>query len=362
MAVRCALLATVALAVAACTIPGREVSVRYTNPVLDADFPDPAVLRAPDGYYYAYATQGSHGGQPANVQVARSADLVHWDRLGDALPVKPIWAAATRDFWAPDVSLHGGRYILHYSAKPDAALQNASQGLCLAVATAARPQGPFTDVGRPLLCGAGFVNIDPFAFRDPVSGRRYLYWGSGFGPIKVQELARNAIGFAAGSRPIDLVFPGADAKAGGYQRLVEGAWVIRRGGWYYLFYSGDNCCGVDAHYAVMVARSRRPTGPFATRADATGSADSVILRANDRWLAPGHNSVVVDDAGNWWIVYHAIDRRRPRDPWTALPNSRRVMLVDRLTWRSGWPEIAGGVPSAGPEAPPEANGRQPRSM
>ena len=28
----------------------------YTNPVLDADFPDPMVLKAPDGFYYAYAT------------------------------------------------------------------------------------------------------------------------------------------------------------------------------------------------------------------------------------------------------------------------------------------------------------------
>jgi hypothetical protein len=29
----------------------------YTNPVIDADFPDPALIHAPDGYYYAYATQ-----------------------------------------------------------------------------------------------------------------------------------------------------------------------------------------------------------------------------------------------------------------------------------------------------------------
>ena len=34
----------------------------YLNPVLDADFPDPAVLKAPDGYYYAYATQTQIGG------------------------------------------------------------------------------------------------------------------------------------------------------------------------------------------------------------------------------------------------------------------------------------------------------------
>ena len=61
----------------------------YTNPVLDADFPDPAVILAPDGFYYAYATQTLRDGEWVNVQVARSSDLVHWQHLGDALPAKP---------------------------------------------------------------------------------------------------------------------------------------------------------------------------------------------------------------------------------------------------------------------------------
>ena len=31
----------------------------YVNPVLDCDFPDPSVILAADGYYYAYATRPS---------------------------------------------------------------------------------------------------------------------------------------------------------------------------------------------------------------------------------------------------------------------------------------------------------------
>lgn len=54
----------------------------YTNPVLDSDFPDPAVLKAPDGFYYAYATQGERDGRMLNVQVARSSNLVDWQPLG----------------------------------------------------------------------------------------------------------------------------------------------------------------------------------------------------------------------------------------------------------------------------------------
>src|SRR3954468_3866885 len=176
-----------------------EPATTYANPVIDSDFPDPAVLRASDGFYYVYATQGEQDGHMINIQTARSRDLVHWQRLGDALPVKPDWASRTQDFWAPHVVAHEGRYFLYYSAKPDAALTDAQSGLCLAVATSDRPEGPFRDSGRPLQCGAGFVNIDPMAYDDPATGRRLLYWGSGFGPIKVRELAADRISFAAGS-------------------------------------------------------------------------------------------------------------------------------------------------------------------
>ena len=65
----------------------------YVNPVLDEDFPDPAVILAPDGYYYAYATQTLREREWINVQVARSKDLVDWAHLGDALPEKPVWRA-----------------------------------------------------------------------------------------------------------------------------------------------------------------------------------------------------------------------------------------------------------------------------
>jgi arabinan endo-1,5-alpha-L-arabinosidase len=346
-----ALLIGAVLALAACaTVPSAPAT--FTNPVLDENFPDPAVLRAADGYYYVYATQGEHAGRMHNIQAARSRDLVRWERLGDVLPAKPGWASGTQDFWAPHVSAHGGRYFLYYSAKPDAALTDTSRGLCLAVAVADRPQGPFTDIGRPLQCGESFVNIDPFAYDDPATGKRLLYWGSGFGPIKVQELGADRISFAPGSRPIDLVPVIKDEDPANYQRLVEGAWIVRRDGFYYLFYSGDNCCGPKAHYAVLVARSRSATGPFETMAQATGSGNSVILEHRGHWLAPGHNAVVEDARGDHWLLYHAVDTRRPRSKPTEDINSRRVMLLDRLVWRDGWPRVEGNGPSTGPVPAP----------
>jgi arabinan endo-1,5-alpha-L-arabinosidase len=316
-------------------------SIALTNPVIDSDFPDPAALRAADGWYYVYATQGTSGGAMHNIQVARSRDLAQWERLPDALPAKPAWASKTQDFWAPHVSEHDGKYYLYYSAKPDVALTDAKLGLCLAVATADRPGGPFIDVGHPLQCGEGFINIDPMAFDDPATGKRLLYWGSGFKPIKVQELALDRVSFAAGSTPLDLIAPDATDDPANYRRLVEGAWVVRRDGYYYLFFSGDNCCGTGAHYATLVARSRSATGPFEMLTQADGKTAKPVIAADSRWLAPGHNSVIEDSYERSWTLYHAVDRTNSRAAPTAQENSRRVMLISKLEWVEGWPVLVG---------------------
>jgi arabinan endo-1,5-alpha-L-arabinosidase len=348
-----ALLSAIAvLVLGSCAAPLAQVPPRpalaasFANPVLDADFPDPTVIRAPDGFYYGYATQTERGGKMINIQVARSADLVRWQHLGDALPAKPGWASKTQDYWAPHVTRDGARYIMYYSAKPDTA--DERHGLCLAVATSASPAGPFVDIGRPLQCGKEFVNIDPMAFDDPATGKRLLYWGSGFEPIKVQELGPDRMSFAPGSASKDLIWPAPGRKT--FPVLVEGAWVVRRGGWYYMFYSGDNCCGAKADYAVMVARSRSAFGPFQTLEQAKGTPKSIILQKSARWFAPGHNSIVTDAAGQDWIVYHGVDVRKPREKATDDVNTRRIMLIDRIVWRDGWPVVIG--PSEAPQPAP----------
>ncbi len=82
----------------------------YTNPVLDDIFPDPTVIRASNGAYFAYGTQIETPGESVNVQVAVSTDLVNWRLLGDALPRKAPWASQTQTYWAPHVHPHGDRY------------------------------------------------------------------------------------------------------------------------------------------------------------------------------------------------------------------------------------------------------------
>jgi arabinan endo-1,5-alpha-L-arabinosidase len=320
-----------------------STSATYTNPIWNDDFPDPTIIQAEDGFYYAYGTQTKREGVIINLQIARSTDLVQWEYLGEGLPEKPIWANKTQKIWAPHVSEHGGRYYLYYSAK-----HNTKRGLCLAVALADSPAGPFTDIGAPLQCGPGFLNIDPMAFDDPTTGKKLLYWGSGFGPLMVRELADDRISFAPNSKTRKLIYPAGAGDPKRYDQLVEGSWVVLRDGWYYLFYSGNNCCGDDAHYGVLVARSHAATGPFETLAEATDDPYRMLLEGNKHWRAPGHNCVITDAAGQDWLAYHAIDPQQPTfDAIDAEQGySRRVMLLDRLEYVDGWPRlVTGGTPS-----------------
>ena len=323
--------------------PGRGAS--YTNPVLDHDFPDPAVLRAADGWFYGYATQSSQGEKVANIQVARSRDLVRWEIVGDALPQRPGWAQRKQGFWAPHV-IHDAaqrRYVMYYSQE-----QDEGRGKCMGVALSAVPAGPFVDSGTPLVCGTGDEHIDPMAFDDPQSGKRLLYWGSGARSIRVRELAADRLGFLPGSETHELLFPDRSRPYSG--RLIEGAWVTYRDATYYLFYSGDTCCGRNPHYAVMVARAASPFGPFEHFRGDTGS---VILQANGFWNAPGHNAVIRDDAGDDWLLYHGYDAARVH--FVERPQNRpsaRVLLLDRLVYRDGWPRVAGDQPSASEQRAP----------
>jgi hypothetical protein len=70
--------------------------------VIGDDFPDPAIMQASDGTFYAYATAGNG----VNAQVASSTDAVTWTRLDgtDAFGDKPAWSPDSIALWAPDVA------------------------------------------------------------------------------------------------------------------------------------------------------------------------------------------------------------------------------------------------------------------
>lgn len=321
----------VAFASIACSDRGGDAGGReertYRNPVYHHDAPDPSIIRTRGGIFYAYTTQSPYASGLVDIPMLRSTDLVHWKFVGDAFPKLPRWVGT--DMWAPHVTRLGGKYYMYYSGR------NAFTGnMNIGVASSPRPTGPWRDMGHPLITGPSFTTIDPFVLSVP-GGKRYLVWGSAGAPIKAQPLAPSGMKLIGSATP--LVYPDPERL---YHALLEGAWIIPHDSYYYLFASGDACCDASAFYAVMTWRSKDPLGPYKE------DPNNPILELNKHFTAPGHNSTITDDAGQTWIVYHAIQYNDPL--------FYRDLFIDRIEWGAdGWPAVNGGQgPSWKPEPAP----------
>ncbi|WP_314177725.1 family 43 glycosylhydrolase [Streptomyces winkii] len=328
---------------------GAAAPQTYVNPVSRgfADtFADPAVIRGKDGYWYAFGTTDplrSGGGEPHSLPIARSRDLVDWSYVTDALSERnaPGWAAKDAAYWAPDVSYHDGRYWLYFVAT-QTEITGEKNDSAIGVATAPSPAGPWKSHDAPVVPprhGSGgeddfLWTFDPAHVVD-TDGRRYLYYGSYYGGIEVTELSED--GTRRTGQPTRVAT----------DNRFEGAYVVRRDGWWYLFASSGDCCaGPTTGYSVFVGRSRSVRGPFTDREGvpltASRTGGTIVLTPNgNRWVGTGHNAVVKDLAGQDWMVYHAIDRAEPYldEPFGI---NRRPMLIDRLDWSGGWPSVRGG--------------------
>jgi xylan 1,4-beta-xylosidase len=291
------------------------------NPVIPGDHPDPSLLRAGGGWY---ATSTSGDWLPA-FPLLRTRDLVHWRQVGSVLPRRPAWADG--DFWAPELVRRGGRVLAYYAAKA------RSGQRCLAVATAARVTGPYSDHG-PMVCSP-IGEIDPLPVRDE-HGADWLVWkrdGNSRGeatPIVAAPLAPGDLTLAA---PPHELFRADVPWEGG---IVEAPALLRSGGLFYMLYSGGRCCGRHCNYATGVARSASLLGPWEKR-------PAPILSGDGSVRCPGHVGVARGRDGEPIVAYHAYLGGDP---------SNRQLLVAPLHFdAAGWPVVAGaGGRPAGPTA------------
>ena len=307
---------------------------KYTNPVFDQNTPDPSVVQAPDGAFYAYGTGGT---------CRKSYDLVHWEDMGIALQ-RPTWNDSVRtdkegkvhpmrfSLWALDVSRVGKKYLVHYAS----AYWGNETRTGLGVAEGTSPT-EFTDCGK-MFCSTeiGVQNsIDPCYVKD--KGKKYLIWGS-FRRLYMGKLTKD------GKR---IKNPSHLTQVAG--TAFEGAMVYKRKGYYYLFASVGTCCeGAKSTYHTVVGRSKKLAGPYVDRQGGRmlDNHYETVIKGNDRWKGPGHNSeIITDKEGDTWLLYHAYD---------ALdPEKGRVMLLDKLLWdEEGWPYVEGGTPSTTPQDAP----------
>lgn len=296
----------------------------YSNPVIAGDHPDPSIVRVGDEYWATATTS-----QWAPVfPLLRSRDLVNWTLEGAVFAEPPRWSSGS--YWAPEIAEDHGRFFVYYTAR------RKNGPLCVAVATATRPRGPWTDHG-PLVCqDSGSIDGAPVTGED---GRRYLVWKEDGNsrklptPLWAQPLSDD--GTRLVGQPTEILRNAAPWEG----HLVEGPFILRHGDWFYLFYSAGGCCGRSCDYRLGAARSRTILGEWER------NPANPILSGNEQWKCPGHGSVVTLRDGRTFLLYHAY---HPRD----FEYAGRQALLDEITWVDGWPVINGGRgPSAQASAP-----------
>lgn len=309
----------------------------YKNPVIPGDFPDPSVIRV-GADYYATATSGNWF--PAYT-VMHSRDLVNWKPVGAVLTEKPAWAKG--DFWAPEIVEDKGRFFVFYTARRDDG-KDKKGTLCVAVATAEKPDGVWKDHG-PLVCqeigslDADFVrdeNGKPFlVWKEDGNDRRVPTW------IYAQQLDES--GTKLVGKPKKLFRNDAPWE----NHVIEGSFIVRKNGWFYHFYSGNACCGRGCNYALGVARSKTLLGKWEK------NPKNPILAANDFWQCPGHGSIVETPDGRDFLLYHAYRRK------SVGFNIGREALLDEVKWTSdGWATINDGRGASETAAVPFKNTAQ----
>lgn len=305
-----------------------KIGMTYTNPVITfSSVADPTVIRTDEGFYL-YATQTNSYWIP----IYFSKDLVNWEFKRSAFrkatrPTEDVLPGGGA-FWAPEIRYINGKYVLYFSwAKwGDGSISYT------AVATSDSPVGDFLNA-KPLLITDDFGSncIDQFYYEE--DGRKYMFVGS-FNGIYVTELTDDGLSVKRGAdgKPV--------LKKQVCGRAFEGTNIYKKGKYYYLFASINNCCpnnGMDSKYKVVVGRSENLLGPYVDRKgkDMLDNSWELVLEGDgETFFGPGHNSIIIpDDAGTDWMIYHSY----VKENGTV---GGRLGMLDRIVWSAdGWPTI-----------------------
>lgn len=268
---------------------GDQGNRTYINPVLNADYSDPDVIRV-GGKYYMVASDFNYMG----IQMLESEDMVNWHIISQVYDHFdfPGWDEANhygRGSWAPSLRHHNGKYYVYFCT-PD-------EGLIMSEAD--DPHGPWA----PLLTVKGIAKWeDPCPFWDE-DGKAYLGHSLvGAGPIIIHKMSADGH---------ELLDDGVTVYTG---PVAEGTKFLKHDGWYYLVIPEG---GVSSGWQTVL-RSRNIYGPYEKR---------VVLEQGPTNINGPHQGSLVDTPDGQWWFYH-FQETRPLG---------RVLHMQPVRWVDGWP-------------------------
>jgi xylan 1,4-beta-xylosidase len=302
--------------------PAATLPLEHSEPVLPGMYPDPSACRVGRDVYLVASSFEYFPGIP----IFRSRDLVRWTQLGHVLTRRSqLELAGVRSsggIYAPTLRYHEGTFYV--------VTTHVERGNFVVAST--RPGGPWSD---PVWLDED--GVDPsLAFLD---GRVY-YTRNGPGadadhPFVYQGELELAPGRASLRRRPRVIWRGT----GGI--WPEAPHLYRRGGSYYLVTAEG---GTSYGHSVVVARSRRPYGPFEP------SPHGPFLTHRDAARHPvqatGHADLVDLGDGSTWAVFLGI---RPTGRHHHL--GRETFLAPVAWGDDGWPRLGDAARPTGTAVP-----------
>ncbi|MCW0483123.1 glycoside hydrolase family 43 protein [Gaoshiqia sediminis] len=271
---------------------GDQGNGTYINPVLNADYSDPDVIRVAEDYYMV-CSEFHFMGMP----VLHSKDLVNWTIIGqvyDRFEFDPAYSSNNRyagGSWAPAIRFHQGIFWVYFCTPKEG----------LFMSTAQYPEGPWEPLVQ-VSAAAGWE--DPCPFWDD-NGQAYLGRSKvGAGPIIIHKMSNDGK---------SLLDDGVTVYTG---PVAEGTKIHKLNGYYYLSIPEG---GVEQGWQTML-RSRNIYGPYEKK---------VVLETGSTVInGPHQGSLVETPEGEWWFLH-----------FQSVPSVGRVVHLQPMYWHDNWPVI-----------------------
>ena len=260
------------------------------NPLFrDAYTADPAPMVAKDGRLYVFCGhdeqfddrpgyEGMYGYNITEWLCYSTADMQNWTSHGAVLQPKDFgWASG--EAWASQCIEANGKYYLYVTT------QNTEPDCkAIGVAVADRPEGPYKDaLGKALILDdmtpnglLGWWNdIDPTVMIDS-DGTPWLCWGEG--TCFLARLKNNMVELDSEIYTLPM------------ENYVEGPWLYKRNGHYYLVYASMG----PGRETLSYAMASNILGPWEFKGQLTGMPEDSFT------IHPG----VIDFNGTSYLFYH----------------------------------------------------------
>ena len=270
------------------------------NPIIRDQFSADPTARVFNGKVYLYPSHDIPTPPGKNLRenwfcmedyhVFSSENLTDWTDHGVIVTqTKVPWLTRINyDMWAPDCVFKNGKYYFYFPV-----------GGRIGVATADKPEGPYTVLDKPV---EGIRGIDPCVLIDK-DGQSYIF--SAMGRISVAKLKDNMIETDGQPQTIgNLPTKG----------LIEGPFAFELNGRYYLTYPHVENTIERLEYSM----SDSPMGPY--------KQVGVIMDESPSGCWTNHHSLVKYN-GQWYLFYHDRD-------YSPNFDKNRSVRVDSLFFNS----------------------------